>query len=70
MHELAADFSIPEDIIPPQPPSVHGERVDLTFSDRVQISLLIDARPGCGGMVWPAGEVDGNILDHLSFPLT
>lgn len=57
MDEPQTDFPILEDILPPQHSPVHDERLDITFANRVQVSLLIDALPGCGGVVWPAGEV-------------
>ena len=47
-------------IVPPQPRSILGDMVRLSFpaeSPLVSISLKVDASPGCGGIAWPAGEV-------------
>lgn len=65
---MQSDLSLLEDILPPQSPSVHEERLDFNFADRVQISLLVDPRPGCGGIAWPAGEVQRTSLNinHLT----
>ncbi|KAJ7499226.1 putative methyltransferase-domain-containing protein [Mycena latifolia] len=46
-----------ESIVPNQPPSVrHGEMLKLSF-DTINVDLVLDAAPGCGGVAWPAGEV-------------
>lgn len=50
------------DIVPPQPPSIHNQTLELVFPSTtpdgpVSIRLLVDASPGCGGIAWPAGEV-------------
>lgn len=50
------------DLVPAQPPSIRNQTLQLSFPsahvpDPVQISLLVDASPGCGGIAWPAGEV-------------
>lgn len=47
-----------DDLLPPQRPSAHGERLDLSFGPHIDIALDVDAMPGCGGLAWPAGEVD------------
>ncbi|KIK99697.1 hypothetical protein PAXRUDRAFT_465335 [Paxillus rubicundulus Ve08.2h10] len=57
-------------IVPIQPPSVHNEVIRLSFpndSDKgcaaaIQITLKMDASPGCGGIAWPAGDVLANYL--------
>ncbi|KAF8845623.1 hypothetical protein BDN67DRAFT_961214 [Paxillus ammoniavirescens] len=57
-------------IVPIQPRSVHNEMIRLSFpndpgqgcSATVQITLKVDASPGCGGIAWPAGEVLANYL--------
>lgn len=65
--EAQVDLPILDDILPPQRPSVHDEPLDLTFANGGQISLLVDALPGCGGITWPAGEVD--VLRIISLSL-
>ncbi|KAL6306735.1 putative methyltransferase-domain-containing protein [Sparassis latifolia] len=53
------------DVVPAQPPSIHNQLVELSFSsdesallpNPVVIKLVVDASPGCGGIAWPAGEV-------------
>jgi len=57
-------------IVPTQPRSVHNEMTRLSFpndpgqgcSAAIQITLKVDASPGCGGIAWPAGEVLANYL--------
>ncbi|KAF9224323.1 hypothetical protein BS17DRAFT_779635 [Gyrodon lividus] len=57
-------------IVPTQPRSVQNEMIRLSFpgtfsnpcSAAIQISLKVDASPGCGGIAWPAGEVLANYL--------
>jgi len=53
-------------VVPIQPRSIQNERIQLTFPNRapkdycspsIQITLKVDASPGCGGIAWPAGEV-------------
>ncbi|EIN10826.1 hypothetical protein PUNSTDRAFT_51401 [Punctularia strigosozonata HHB-11173 SS5] len=50
-----------DELVPSQPHSVQNERLTLSFptadNGPVQIELLADAKPGCGGIAWPAGEV-------------
>lgn len=46
------------DLLPPQRLSAHGEQVEFIFGGSVNVSLTIDAMPGCGGLAWPAGEVN------------
>ncbi|KAI0347028.1 hypothetical protein BDW22DRAFT_1321329 [Trametopsis cervina] len=52
-----------QDIVPLQPPSVLNQTVELTFPttacppNSIVVRLSVDASPGCGGIVWPAGEV-------------
>lgn len=62
MGDALADFAALEDLLPPQRASVHNERLDFCFGGHVNVSLLVDAMPGCGGIAWPAGEVDSTIL--------
>jgi protein N-lysine methyltransferase METTL21A len=49
--------------IPTQPPSTHRQIQSQTFGD-IQLDLLVDAGPGCGGIAWPAGQVLSNYLVH------
>lgn len=55
-----------QDIVPLQPPSVLNQTVELTFPttacppNSIVVRLSVDASPGCGGIVWPAGEVSSN----------
>ncbi|TFK74502.1 hypothetical protein BDN72DRAFT_759811 [Pluteus cervinus] len=47
-------------IIPHQPHSIRNELSRIVFPHPhhvVEISLAVDATPGCGGIAWPAGEV-------------
>ena len=53
-------------VVPTQPHSIQNERMQLTFPGRapkehasplINITLKVDASPGCGGIAWPAGEV-------------
>ncbi|KZV65514.1 S-adenosyl-L-methionine-dependent methyltransferase [Peniophora sp. CONT] len=52
-----------DELVPEQPKSVHDELVKLDVplggsrDHTVQLSLAVDAGPGCGGITWPAGEV-------------
>ncbi|VDC06214.1 unnamed protein product [Peniophora sp. CBMAI 1063] len=52
-----------EELVPEQPRSIHDELVRLDVpmggspDKTVQLSLAVDAGPGCGGITWPAGEV-------------
>ncbi|CAE7230017.1 unnamed protein product [Rhizoctonia solani] len=47
-----------DSLIPPQPPTVVHQTIELSFPplDR-PVKLVVDAGPGCGGIAWPAGEV-------------
>lgn len=51
-----------EDIIPLQPSSAIQQIRELSFGHNtcpvVSISLAVDASPGCGGIAWPAGQVN------------
>ncbi|KIM67776.1 hypothetical protein SCLCIDRAFT_1209915 [Scleroderma citrinum Foug A] len=58
-------------VVPTQPRSIQNERIQLTFPNRapkdycspsIQITLKVDASPGCGGIAWPAGEVLSNYI--------
>ncbi|KAF9246900.1 putative methyltransferase-domain-containing protein [Melanogaster broomeanus] len=59
-----------QNVVPIQPRSVHNEMIRLSFPDHsadgcpavIQITLKVDASPGCGGIAWPAGEVLANYL--------
>lgn len=54
-----------ERIIPAQPHTIQNETIQLSFSKflqnersiLIQVTLKVDASPGCGGIAWPAGEV-------------
>lgn len=55
-------------ILPAQKPSVQDESVQLLFEapgTSVNVSLSVDAGPGCGGVAWPAGEVSNPQPDLL-----
>lgn len=57
-------------LVPTQPRSVQNQCINLTFpnpapegsSTAIQITLRVDASPGCGGIAWPAGEVLSNYI--------
>ncbi|KAL4075704.1 putative methyltransferase-domain-containing protein [Scleroderma citrinum] len=58
-------------VVPTQPRSIQNEKIQLMFpnrvskeycSPRIQITLKVDASPGCGGIAWPAGEVLSNYI--------
>ncbi|KAG8919112.1 hypothetical protein FRC02_001868 [Tulasnella sp. 418] len=49
------------EFIPTQKPSVINQIINRTFAD-IEIKLVVDAGPGCGGIAWPAGEVLSNYL--------
>jgi predicted nicotinamide N-methyase len=49
--------------IPSQPPSVH-KQVQTLHIGPLNLKLLVDAGPGCGGIAWPAGQVLSNYLVH------
>ncbi|KAG8846671.1 hypothetical protein FRC20_002927 [Serendipita sp. 405] len=69
--EEQLDFSDPlrhlrvddEALVPVQPPSIQRQIQNLNFGS-VELQLLVDAGPGCGGIAWPAGEVLSNYLVH------
>ncbi|KAG8861431.1 hypothetical protein FRB96_002880 [Tulasnella sp. 330] len=47
-------------ILPAQKPSFRDESMELLFETpgtSINVSLSVDAGPGCGGVAWPAGEV-------------
>jgi hypothetical protein len=50
-------------IVPTQPPSVYRQIQSLSF-EPINVKLLVDAGPGCGGIAWPAGEVLSQYLVH------
>ncbi|KAF5370036.1 hypothetical protein D9758_001342 [Tetrapyrgos nigripes] len=65
-------------ILPGQQYSMQDKTLQLTFlknqdhntSGLISVTLLVDATPGCGGIVWPAGQILSNYLvrkgcDHL-----
>ncbi|KAG1715978.1 hypothetical protein ID866_1202 [Astraeus odoratus] len=61
------DHDAQQDIVPTQPRSIQNETIQLSFpisSDKesIQITLKVDASPGCGGIAWPAGEVLSNYI--------
>lgn len=50
------------DILLPAPaPSIQDQTIQINFETplyrTIPLSLSVDARPGCGGIAWPAGEV-------------
>ena len=56
-------------LTPPQPSLTVRETVELSFGTEIfdthqfprapiSISLAVDASPGCGGIAWPAGQVN------------
>lgn len=57
-------------LVPTQPRSVKNQCISLTFpspspegsATAIQITLRLDASPGCGGIAWPAGEVLSNYI--------
>jgi protein N-lysine methyltransferase METTL21A len=57
-------------VLPGQHYSIQGNAVSLTFTDTgsnkdqepIHVNILADAAPGCGGIVWPAGQV---AITHL-----
>jgi protein N-lysine methyltransferase METTL21A len=61
-----------DELVPQQPHSVQNERVMLSFPTAnhgpAQIELVADAKPGCGGIAWPAGEVGLLGRSRLAFP--
>ncbi|KAG8889274.1 hypothetical protein FRB98_005087 [Tulasnella sp. 332] len=51
-------------ILPAQKPSFRDESMELLFETpgtSINVSLSVDAGPGCGGVAWPAGEVRKNL---------
>jgi hypothetical protein len=57
-------------MLPQQSHSVQDGLLELSFSHEwegvpmpISISLFVDASPGCGGLVWPAGQV---LLHHFA----
>jgi hypothetical protein len=72
-HLCSADDS---ELLPPQSPSLGGQIIQINIeapqrcskeSHRtITLSLAVDARPGCGGIAWPAGEVRSCIL-HVAY---
>lgn len=62
-------------LIPAQTPSILNQTTTLSFPssgenlpDPISIQLFVDASPGCGGIAWPAGEVQLSV--HSSAHLT
>lgn len=61
-----------DELVPEQPKSVHDELVKIdvplggSHGSTVQLSLAVDAGPGCGGITWPAGEVRAHIFSQPS----
>lgn len=54
--EFAAFFE--NDSAPQQIPTVHHQTTSITFPTLPRsCQLSVDASPGCGGVVWPAGTV-------------
>ncbi|KAI6004163.1 putative methyltransferase-domain-containing protein [Pisolithus albus] len=55
-------------LVPTQPRSVQNQCISLAFpspkgsATAIQITLRLDASPGCGGIAWPAGEVLSNYI--------
>lgn len=52
-------------LLPSQPPSISRQTTQLAFGREalngrlpIPISLAVDASPGCGGIAWPAGQVN------------
>jgi len=55
------------DLLPPSAPSLCDHITQINFDApplhpedlprTISLSLFLDARPGCGGIAWPAGEV-------------
>ncbi|KAF8269714.1 putative methyltransferase-domain-containing protein [Lactarius quietus] len=55
------------DVLPAQPPSLRDQIIQInierpsldtdTSQGTINLSLAVDATPGCGGVAWPAGEV-------------
>lgn len=58
-HQPERDHS--SELIPLGQYTVKDDIVLLSFaisgSDSVDVRLQVDAAPGCGGIVWPAGQV-------------
>lgn len=56
-------LTLSEDLIA-SPPSLPSARIALSFSGLLSPPLLLesDPRPGCGGQLWPAGEVLAHYL--------
>jgi predicted nicotinamide N-methyase len=44
-------------IVPPQRVSVVNQIIELELAGLQNLRISVDASPGCGGIVWPAGEV-------------
>jgi hypothetical protein len=62
-------------LIPLQPSSAAKEIVELSFGVKstnthclpiapISINLAVDASPGCGGVTWPAGQVNSFFSGH------
>jgi hypothetical protein len=52
-----------EALLPAQPQSTERQIQPISFGS-VNLNLLVDAGPGCGGIAWPAGEVLSSYLIH------
>lgn len=62
-------------VLPQQSHSVKDGMLRLSFdhewkdvSNPLEISLVVDASPGCGGLAWPAGQVR-TLYALLRFPM-
>lgn len=63
-HYSSCDVS--ESVLPMQPQTAVKEIVDLSFGghistehrEQLSIRLAVDSSPGCGGIAWPAGQVN------------
>ncbi|KAG8834578.1 hypothetical protein FRC17_008247 [Serendipita sp. 399] len=60
LRHLRADDEV---LVPVQPPSIQKQVQNFRFGS-LDLQLLVDASPGCGGIAWPAGEVLSNYLVH------
>lgn len=57
--DLATPLPSLEGLIPARPPTTTSDsetRLPIPYLDR-DVTLKVDAGPGCGGIAWPAGEV-------------
>ncbi|THV05435.1 S-adenosyl-L-methionine-dependent methyltransferase [Dendrothele bispora CBS 962.96] len=57
-------------VLPDQKYSIHNKTLQLTYlqeqnndsSEAISVTLTVDASPGCGGVVWPAGQILSSYL--------